>query len=371
MRRALLIIVVGLLGPAVAHAQSDRPLRDLFGPPARTLKQAIQGEKPWLDGSETAPAAAASSPDDEGGQPATAAEAIEILVVPTPRLRPAAVASRQDPEPLALMHPDEGRKVLSYPPEEPVQAATITAPAPEPEPTVADPAPTERVGRLNEPVAPELPDAADDSLAEIPLPRPRGTPPPPGTRVASLPSDPEKLTGGSCKARLTSIGAVAVTAPRISQGACGIQQPIKVSGLGDGVTLTQTATLNCETAEALADFTREVIDPAARQYLNGRLTGLRIAASYSCRSRNSVKGARLSEHASGNAVDISAFRIDGVGWVVVGQAKNLGARRFMAAVRKAACGPFKTVLGPGSDGYHKDHLHFDLAKRRNGSTYCR
>ncbi|HEX9858134.1 MAG TPA: extensin family protein, partial [Paracoccaceae bacterium] len=40
------------------------------------------------------------------------------------------------------------------------------------------------------------------------------------------------------------------------------------------------------------------------------------------------------------------------------------------AAYKAACGIFGTTLGPGSDGHHEDHLHFDTAEHRNGA-YCR
>ena len=41
----------------------------------------------------------------------------------------------------------------------------------------------------------------------------------------------------------------------------------------------------------------------------------------------------------------------------------------MRAAHRAACGIFGTTLGPGSDGYHEDHLHFDTVSR--GSPYCR
>jgi hypothetical protein len=44
--------------------------------------------------------------------------------------------------------------------------------------------------------------------------------------------------------------------------------------------------------------------------------------------------------------------------------------KFLDALRKAACGPFKTVLGPGSDADHALHFHFDLAPRRHGGTFC-
>lgn len=37
--------------------------------------------------------------------------------------------------------------------------------------------------------------------------------------------------------------------------------------------------------------------------------------------------------------------------------------------RKGACGTFNTVLGPGSDRFHRDHLHFDTARGRG--PYCR
>jgi hypothetical protein len=43
------------------------------------------------------------------------------------------------------------------------------------------------------------------------------------------------------------------------------------------------------------------------------------------------------------------------------------------AIRKAhkgACGIFGTTLGPGSDGYHENHLHLDTAKYRGG-PYCK
>ena len=46
-------------------------------------------------------------------------------------------------------------------------------------------------------------------------------------------------------------------------------------------------------------------------------------------------------------------------------------KKFLDAVRSAACGPFKTVLGPGTDADHATHFHFDMAARRNGATYCK
>jgi len=36
---------------------------------------------------------------------------------------------------------------------------------------------------------------------------------------------------------------------------------------------------------------------------------------------------------------------------------------FRQRLRDAACHRFNTVLGPGSDAYHADHIHVDLAER--------
>jgi hypothetical protein len=44
---------------------------------------------------------------------------------------------------------------------------------------------------------------------------------------------------------------------------------------------------------------------------------------------------------------------------------------MLRRIHAAGCGPFRTTLGPGSDGFHEDHLHYDIERRRGGGTYCR
>jgi hypothetical protein len=44
--------------------------------------------------------------------------------------------------------------------------------------------------------------------------------------------------------------------------------------------------------------------------------------------------------------------------------------KALKSMHKAACGPFGTVLGPGSEGFHEDHFHFDTAQYRSG-PYCK
>ena len=131
----------------------------------------------------------------------------------------------------------------------------------------------------------------------------------------------------------------------------------------DGVRLNPPATLDCDTARAL----RAWVDKGMRPAFRGReVVELRIAAHYICRPRNNVKGNRISEHGRGKAIDIAGFVFsDGKEWAVLGN-YNKEIRR----AHKAACGIFGTTLGPGSDGYHENHLHFDTASYRSG-PYCR
>ena len=143
---------------------------------------------------------------------------------------------------------------------------------------------------------------------------------------------------------------------------CGIEQPVRVTQV-DGIRLTTPATVDCATAAALKDWINAGVRPAfGRQ----EVVELRVAASYICRPRNNRPGAKISEHGRGKAIDISGFILsDGRELSVIGN-----YNRQMRQAHRAACGIFGTTLGPGSDGYHEDHLHFDTATHRNGA-YCR
>ena len=142
---------------------------------------------------------------------------------------------------------------------------------------------------------------------------------------------------------------------------CGVADPVRVTSIS-GVRLSQAATVDCSIARALNGWVEEVAQPA----FDGRLVELQVAAHYICRGRNNKKGAVISEHGKGRAIDISAFILSDGKVLTVAQNYN----RLMRRIYKAACGYFKTTLGPGSDGYHEDHFHFDTSAR-SGGAYCR
>lgn len=142
---------------------------------------------------------------------------------------------------------------------------------------------------------------------------------------------------------------------------CGVEDPVRVTSVS-GVRLSQPATVECSIAKALNSWVDEVAQPA----FDGRLVELQVAAHYICRSRNNVKGAKVSEHGKGRAVDISAFILSNGKVLTVSRDYN----RLLRRIYKAGCNYFMTTLGPGSDGHHEDHFHFDTSTR-SGGRYCR
>ena len=150
---------------------------------------------------------------------------------------------------------------------------------------------------------------------------------------------------------------------------CRISNPVKVTSI-DGITLSQPAIIECATARALKKWIRTGARPAVGR-LGGGIRSLRVIASYSCRTRNSQPGAKLSEHAKGKAVDIGAITLkNGMTLSVLKGWRDPVQGKILRRMHKSACGTFGTVLGPNANRFHRDHFHFDVARYRKGS-YCR
>ncbi|HEX8164741.1 MAG TPA: extensin family protein [Beijerinckiaceae bacterium] len=241
--------------------------------------------------------------------------------------------------------------------------------------------------------------AAAPSLAEAPLPPPRphglGTAP---ETAAAVPLPPERPPGieaeppspaspapgvaagaaavGSedaeaCLVRLAKLGVRAEPAPAVEDGACGSPHPLRLAGLPDGLEVAPPALVTCPVAEALAKWTLEAVSAEAERHLSEAPRKILIGTSYECRGRNRQAGAKLSEHAFANAVDVMGFAFHKRPAVAVAARNGESPEAlFQAAVRARACAYFTTVLGPGSDAAHADHLHLDMRERRPGIRIC-
>ncbi len=150
---------------------------------------------------------------------------------------------------------------------------------------------------------------------------------------------------------------------------CGQANPVRITAV-DGVALSTPATINCDTATALRSWVTNVVKPTVGGH-GGGVAGLRVAASYACRTRNNIPGGKISEHGRGNAIDISAILLkDGTAMTVLRGWRDKVQGPLLRAMHAKACGTFGTVLGPNSDRFHQDHFHFDRARHGYG-PYCR
>ncbi|WP_367718455.1 extensin family protein [Nitratireductor sp. GISD-1A_MAKvit] len=193
------------------------------------------------------------------------------------------------------------------------------------------------------------------------------TQPPEATRPDDLPEDEV-----ACRKKLADLGVFHEEGPPATDSiGCHLPYPVVVDHMASEIPLTREAKLNCPTALTLARFFTEQVPELAQKHLGQPIRAVEHASAYVCRTRHS--SGKLSEHAFGNALDIGAFILaDGTKLTVTEKSDpKSNSAKFLDAFRAAACGPFKTVLGPGSDEDHADHFHLDLRKRRNDYTYCR
>ena len=162
-------------------------------------------------------------------------------------------------------------------------------------------------------------------------------------------------------------------------GICGLHHPFKVRGLAEGtVLLSSAAILDCSMIPALDNWIKTAVEPAALARFGEPVVEIRTMGAYNCRGINNARGANLSEHAFGNAIDIGSFVLRS------GRTLNIQrdwsssddqTRAFLREAHGGACNVFTTVLGPGSNSFHENHYHLDLARHgrsgRGSGSICK
>ena len=280
---------------------------------------------------------------------------------------------RPRPDPAAVVLNDKTPELVVAPSAPPVpNLETLSAPLP----AALTPRPPRRPATLERPAATPAP-APQVALInpQRPPPRPTGlgrSRPKPTVQTAAAPLPAPGM--GALVGRKGSVcGIPAIQGQTIAPivgriAGCGVAKPVRITSVA-GVRLTQPATVNCETAKALNTWVERGLKPAFGSK-GGGVVAITVPAHYACRTRNHKKGARLSEHAKGNAVDVSIIHLANGQQVSVLRGWRSEYGKALKSAHRAACGIFGTTLGPGSDGMHEDHFHYDVARHRSGS-YCR
>jgi hypothetical protein len=214
-----------------------------------------------------------------------------------------------------------------------------------------------------------MPAFADDA----PLPRPR---PQEADRKVPQPIavDPAEIEAAKkdCEEFFKADVAEAKFADPIAwDNGCLAAAPVSVNAIklvnGKRIELKPAAVLRCPMALAVANWVRDSLEPSVLK-IGAEIDRIDVAASYSCRPRNNVFGAILSEHGKANALDIRSLHLSNGATFVIEKAQ--AKHEFLVEMRKSACARFMTVLGPGSDKPHETHLHVDLQQRRNNYKIC-
>jgi hypothetical protein len=156
-----------------------------------------------------------------------------------------------------------------------------------------------------------------------------------------------------------------------AQNAVPLGRGNAIAALGP-VEIKPAATLACPMVSALDRWIIDSVQPAAQRWFRQPVVEIRQISAYSCRGMNGQAGARISEHAFGNALDIASFTLADGRRITVkdGWRGSPEQQGFLRDVQGAACEQFNTVLAPGSNRFHYDHFHFDLMRRGSGHRIC-
>jgi hypothetical protein len=150
--------------------------------------------------------------------------------------------------------------------------------------------------------------------------------------------------------------------PAAGRTACVIDVPVRLRSLAARtrtaaeVRLPQEPVMSCEFAERLTGWLGNVVAPVIAGRMSADLRAVRTGPGYECRNRNGAAVGKLSGH----AIDITSFELSGGKSIPIKPDGDETAQNVVASVRTAACGWFTTVLGPGADEAHADHLHVDM-----------
>lgn len=165
--------------------------------------------------------------------------------------------------------------------------------------------------------------------------------------------------------------------PVVGENGCGFSSAVRLVSTGGAHTVRfQPAPLiSCKLARAIGDWLTKDVSVLAREIMGEELAEIQTGPGYTCRRRNNLPDGKLSEHALGTALDITAFVLKSGAIVSVKQdwraskQETSSSSRFLRDLHSSACKRFTTVLGPDADAHHNDHVHLDTGCHGKTCTY--
>jgi hypothetical protein len=148
---------------------------------------------------------------------------------------------------------------------------------------------------------------------------------------------------------------------------CGFSNAVRIEATSAAVG--EPFTLSCRTAVPLAIWEVHVLQPAAREHFGQPVVELEHFGSYACRGVAGRDDARMSAHATADALDIAGVILeDGQRIRVLNAWPGEGREAdFLRDLHQGACRIFDGALGPDYNPAHHDHFHFE----QGGFRMCR
>jgi hypothetical protein len=220
--------------------------------------------------------------------------------------------------------------------------------------------------------APGVPEPGEDDAAFEPEPpRPYGGAP--GSRSNAVPAYPPSTNYRPPAYPPPTYTPRGQTLPGIEEHVpMGRPRDPAVTASVGPVEVRPPATLACPIVSALDQWIATAVQPAALHWFRVPVVEIKQISAYSCRGMNGNPNAHISEHAFGNALDIAEFMLADGRKITVqyGWRGSPEEQAFLHDVQLAACNEFTTVLAPGANIYHYNHIHVDLMRRSGGRHIC-
>jgi hypothetical protein len=219
----------------------------------------------------------------------------------------------------------------------------------------------------------------------VPVPRPRPADMSGGRLPETMPnreapSDQTPSKAADEQACLDGLASAGVefevtTSPPAANPACAIEAPVRLKAIKvpsrppTVIRLPDEPILSCKFVEHFAHWLGDLAGPLIAGRLSSDAKAVRTGPGYECRNRNRAENGKLSAHAKGLALDIMSFELANGQTLTVKPSGDDRARATVEALRTAACGWFTTVLGPGSDAAHAEHMHVDILPHGSSDRY--
>jgi hypothetical protein len=191
-----------------------------------------------------------------------------------------------------------------------------------------------------------------------------------GAAGSTMPIDPVPQCLADLKAtkvEFRELGAV-------TKDGCTVEGALELDAIPSPfgtVSAPAKPTLACAFARRFAAWVRNVAAPLTLAYMGSRLAAIDTGPGFVCRDRYNKPGEKISEHAKGDAIDVTAFALENGHRLTVRESSasaNIDGV-LMTTLRATGCGYFTTILGPGSNDAHKEHFHFDIGLHGASANY--